>query len=241
MVDFYVFQDAAGVSMAAAELMLERAQQAVEEHGRFVLALSGGSTPGLLFELLAEEPFRDVFPWEKTFVFWGDDRAVGPEHEWSNYLMAHKKLLSVVPVPESQVFRIQGELGAVRATEVMSADLESVFGTDGIPRFDFLLQGIGGDGHTASLFPGTDALDAQGWVAPVIAPPANPAVDRVTLTFPVLNAARLALFLVVGQGKKDVFNEILSDPEAGSRYPAARVESEETLWFVDEAALGVLS
>lgn len=239
MIDFHVFTDAEELSRTAAYTVRDLALQAVEARGRFTIALSGGSTPRRLFEILADTPFREEMPWEHIVVFWGDDRAVGPDHEWSNYKLAHDTLLSHVPVPVENVYRVSGEDGAKAGAQKMIEDLKVVFGDADIPQFDLVLQGMGGDGHTASLFPGTETLDATDWVVPVFDPPANPAVDRVTLTFPVLNAARVALFLAAGEGKRSKLSEIMNDPTAWDRYPAARVEAEQTLWLVDEAAFGL--
>lgn len=237
MVDFHVFSDPEEMSQTAASLFVALAHASVAQYGRFTIALSGGSTPKRLFEILADE-HGESLPWDHTYVFWGDDRAVAPDHEWSNYRLANQALLSRVAISEDNIFRIQGELGAAQAAERMHQDLVTVFGPDELPRFDLVIQGMGNDGHTASLFPGTDALDATDWVVPVINPPADPAVDRVTLTFPVLNAARLALFLAAGEGKRTILGEIMNDPTAPERYPAARLEAEETVWYVDEAAFG---
>lgn len=238
MADFHVFADADDLSHAAARLIIELSHKALELRGRFVMALSGGSTPKRLFEILAEEDNCRAMPWDRTLIFWGDDRAVDADHEWSNYKLANDILLTRVPVNRNFVFRIKGELGAETAAEEMRRDMVNTFGGNNLPRFDLVLQGMGGDGHTASLFPGTEALDADSWVVPVIDPPANPKVDRVTLTFPVLNAARVALFLAAGEGKREKISEIMNDPTAGDRYPAARLEAEETIWYVDEAAFG---
>lgn len=238
MADFHVFADPEDMSRAAAQLFVELSHQALADRGRFTIALSGGSTPKRLFELLADSPFREAIPWDRTVVFWGDDRAVPPDHEWSNFKLADEALLSHVPVAEANIYRIKGELGAKDAAEDMRRNLVNVFGDKALPSFDLALQGMGGDGHTASLFPGTQALDATDWVVPVFDPPADPAVDRVTLSFPVLKAARVALFLAAGKGKREKIAEIMNDPTAGERYPAARLEAKKTIWYVDEAAFG---
>lgn len=240
MLDFLVFSDSEELSREAARLFRDLAQQALGLRGRFVVALSGGSTPKRLFEILAEPEFRNAVPWDRVIVFWGDDRAVGPDHEWSNYRLAYETLLAHAPVLEKNVYRIVGEQGAQRAAEDMRRNMVNIFGDQGAPRFDLVLQGMGGDGHTASLFPGTPELESTDWVVPVIDPPADPKVDRVTLTFPVLNAARVALFLAAGVGKRKILNEIINDPTAPERYPAARLQAEKTLWYVDEAAFGVV-
>lgn len=237
--DFLFFTDMEELSQAAASLFVELALQAVETRGQFTVALSGGSTPKRMFELLAAPPFREAVPWEQVIVFWGDDRAVPPDHDYSNYKLAYDNLLGLVPVVDKNIYRVQGELGADEATAIMRNDLADVFGIAKLPRFDLVLQGMGTDGHTASLFPGTDSLEATDWVVPVHDPPATPKVDRVTLSFPVLNNARTALFLAAGSSKQTIIAEIMSDPSAGERYPAARVEAESTLWYIDHSALGM--
>lgn len=236
--DFLIFTDTEELSLAAAGLFVELAHKSLGENGRFIVALSGGSTPGRMFEFLAGEPFRSAIPWDRTLVFWGDERAVPPDHGQSNYKLANEALLSRVPIPETNIFRIRGELGPDKAAEDMRRDMVNVFGDKDTPRFDLVLQGMGADGHTASLFPGTDALDADDWVVPVLDPPADPKVDRVTLTFPVLNNARTALFLATGKNKQSLIAEIMNDPSAAERYPVARVEAQETIWYVDNAAFG---
>ncbi|CCH48991.1 6-phosphogluconolactonase [Pseudodesulfovibrio piezophilus] len=241
MVDFHVYADTEELSQAAARLFADLSHKAHDLRGRFIVALSGGSTPRRLFEILATPQFAEMIQWDSVVVFWGDDRAVGPDHEWSNYKLAHESLLAHVPIPKEYIVRIRGELGAAKAAEVMLEELRHVFGDESLPRFDLIIQGMGGDGHTASLFPGTDDLNATDWVVPVFDPPADPKVDRVTLSFPVLNQARVALFLAAGADKRDKISEIMNDPSASERYPAARLEAEKTFWYVDEAAFAGLS
>ena len=236
MVEFHVFNGPEELSQAATKVFIECARKAISLRGRFIVALSGGSTPKRLFQILAENQHCEIMPWEKTLIFWGDERAVGPDHEWSNYKLALDHLLAHVPVHDKNVFRIKGELGAKLAAEDMQQKMETIFGEQSVPRFDLVLQGMGTDGHTASLFPGTDALAATDWITPVIDPPANPKVDRVTITLPVLNAARLSFFLVAGKGKRQIISEIRNDPTAPKRYPAACVEAEKTIWYVDQDA-----
>ena len=235
MADFHVFKDGAEAVEAAARLFTELSHRALEERGRFTVALCGGATPAPLFQLLASSPWWEAIPWDRIVFFWGDERAVGPDDERSNFRMARLILLDNVPVREENVVRIQGELGAEKGAAQLRLDLAEGFGKD-LPRFDLALLGIGADGHTASLFPGHKVLECTDPAAPVPAPPADPAVDRITLTLDVLNNARTALFLVTGQAKADAMAAVVNDPDAGDRYPAARVEAEQTLWYVDEAA-----
>lgn len=239
MAEFLIFSDPEELSLAAAGLFVELAHKSLGTRGRFIVALSGGSTPRQLFELLAGEPFRSAIPWDRTLVFWGDDRVVSPDHDQSNYKLANDTLLKHVPIPETNIFRIRGELGPDKAAEDMRRNMVNIFGDKDIPQFDLVIQGMGTDGHTASLFPGTEALEAANWVVPVSDPPADPKVDRVTLTFPVLNNARTALFLAAGKSKQSLIEEIMNDPTAAERYPAARLEAEETVWYIDQAASGL--
>jgi 6-phosphogluconolactonase len=239
MADFHVFANAEDMSQSAAQLFIACSHQALNDRARFTVALSGGSTPKRFFEILACEPYWRAVPWDRTLIFWGDDRAVPPDDDQSNYKLAHDTLLSHMPIPEANIFRIRGELGADRAAEDTRRNLVNAFGDKETPRFDFALQGMGTDGHTASLFPNTDSLESTDWVIPVINPPAIPKIDRITMTFPVLNNARTALFLAAGKDKQSLIHEIMNDPTAPDRYPAARLEAEQTLWYVDEAALGL--
>lgn len=238
MAEFHVFKSHEELSQAAARLFIDCAYKAIDLRQRFIVALSGGSTPKRLFQILSEDRYCNALPWDRTLIFWGDERAVGPYHEWSNYKLAQDNLLTHVPTHEKNIFRIKGELGAKIAAEDMRQNMVNIFGDRGVPRFDLTLQGMGTDGHTASLFPNTDALACTDWVVPVITPPANPKVDRVTITLPVLNAARLSLFLVAGKGKRQIISEIRNDGTAPQRYPAACVEAEKTMWYVDQDVFG---
>jgi len=239
MADFHVFANAEDMSQSAAQLFIARSHQALNDRARFTVALSGGTTPKRLLEILASEPYWRAVPWDRTLIFWGDERAVPPDDDQSNYKLAFDALLSHVPIPEANILRIKGELGADKAATDTRRNLVNAFGDKEIPRFDLVLQGMGEDGHTASLFPDTDTLEATDWVVPVINPPASPKLDRVTLTLPVLNNARTALFLAAGKSKQSLVHEIMNDPTAPDRYPAARLEAEETIWYVDEAAFGL--
>ena len=234
------FAGSEDLGQAAATFFIETAQNAVELRDRFVVALSGGSSPRHLFQILVDQQYQPLVAWNKTYIFWNDERAVAPDHEWSNYKLADDVLLSRVPIPRSNIFRIRGEWGAPQAAEDMRHQMVNFFGKERIPCFDLVLLGMGEDGHTASLFPDTDTLTRSEWIVPVINPPASPSVDRVTLTFPVLNAARAALFLVMGESKQEVFHEIMNDPEKSAAYPAARVAAEQTIWYVDKTVLDSL-
>lgn len=232
------FPDPGALSRAAAELVAEVATAAVAARGRFAMALSGGRTPEMLYELLAGE-YRAQMPWDATHLYFGDERCVPPTDPDSNYRMADRALLSRVPGLEQRTHRIEGELGAAEAAARYDALLRGAF-VDAATTFDLVLLGMGPDGHTASLFPGSPALDErQRWAVPTEAPPTMKTRQRVTLTYPALDAGRIVLFLAAGADKRERLAAVLADtgrPDAP--YPASRVTARERLvWLVDEAAM----
>jgi len=233
-----VESDLDSLTRAAAELVVE---SAASPHGdRFRIALSGGSTPRRLFELLAASPFRERIDWTRWCVFWADERLVAADHADSNYHLAEQLLLSRVPVPREHVYRAPVELGDGDAVaQAYEAQLRAEFEIpEGeLPAFDLVLLGMGSDGHTASLFPGKTSLkESSRWVvasSPGVLPPP---VDRVTLTLPVLNAAHAVLFLVAGADKTAALSNLFS---GSSTLPAARVHAAGAVrWLVDRAAKG---
>jgi 6-phosphogluconolactonase len=235
-----VFEDQKALSEAAAELFTVRAEEAVDTEGRFSVALSGGSTPRAMFALLAQPPFRDSVPWENTHVFWGDERLVPADHPMSNYRAAREALLDHVPIPARQVHPIVAAPTPDQAAAAYEAVLKSYFG-GGPPRFDLLLLGMGDDGHTASLFPGTPVLSEQDkWVA-WLQKDGDP-FFRATMTAPLLNEAAMAVFLVSGASKAATIRAVLNGPRDPNRLPAQliRTVSGELLWLLDEAAASQL-
>jgi 6-phosphogluconolactonase len=232
------FPDPPALSRAAAELVAEVAAGAVAARGRFAMALSGGRTPEMLYTLLASE-YLEQMPWDAMHLYFGDERCVPPTDPDSNYRMADRALLSRVPGLERRTHRIEGELGGAEAAARYDAVLRGAF-LDEATTFDLVLLGMGPDGHTASLFPGSPALDErQRWAVPTEAPPTMTTRDRVTLTYPVLCAGRIVLFLAAGADKRERLAAVLADtgrPDAP--YPASRVTARERLvWLVDEAAM----
>ena len=224
------FHNLDAMSEHAAEVISRQAADAVQKRCAFVMALSGGSTPTRLYEMLAAPPFKDRIPWEKTHLFWGDERCAPADHPDGNYHAAEKALLSKIDIPEQNVRRVPTEApgGPSEAADRYSRMIEECFGLspdDPPPAFDLILLGIGSDGHTASLFPDDDALAVTDrWVVEVNDPKGSPKVPRVTFTFPLIDAARNVLFLSSWSGKEGVIREILEDPEdAKTRYPAAQV------------------
>jgi 6-phosphogluconolactonase len=236
-----IHDDAAAVFAAGADRVAASARQAVATRGRFTIALSGGSTPRGLYQQLVAEPRRGAMPWSSTHVFWGDERHVPPTDADSNYRMAVDALLSHAPIPSQQIHRIKAEESDARVAALMyEHDLREVFqiAPGVVPRFDCILLGLGGDGHTASLFPGTAALDVVDRLVVANDVP-QMRTDRITLTFPVLNAAALVLFLVEGAGKSEIVPQVFA---SGARFPAARVKpaSGDLVWMLDRAAAAKL-
>jgi 6-phosphogluconolactonase len=229
---------------AAAEEVVNAANQAIAERGRFTLALSGGSTPKALFTLLATNA-RSALAWDRTYFFWSDERHVPPTDADSNYRMAHEAMLSKVPVPAGNVFRIPAEMkDAAAAAEAYEQTLRKFFGVEPghFPHFDLILLGLGPDGHTASLFPGTVALREKSrlvvanWVEKLKA-------HRITFTLPLLNAARKVMFLVSGTDKAAVLKSVLESDAPGEQFPAKLVQPDDgtVIWFVDRAAASELA
>lgn len=236
-----VVADAEALSRAAVEEIAKCAQESIAALGRFTLVLSGGNTPRAIYSRLAAEK-KDSLPWEKTFIFFGDERHVPPDHPESNYRMAREALLSRVPIPPENVHRIQAELAAEAAARKYELELSSFFGLQpgALPRFDLVLLGMGDDGHTASLFPGTKGLAEL--LHTVIAndvPKLN--TQRITLTYPVLNNAADVLIIVSGSGKAGILAEVLRSGDA-TKFPILGIHPKQgrLLWLADEGAARLL-
>jgi 6-phosphogluconolactonase len=229
---------------AAAEEVLRAAANAVAQRGRFTIALSGGSTPRNLYTLIAANASASL-PWDQMFFFWGDERHVPPDDPESNYRMAKETLLSKIPVPPANIFPIPTEKkDASAAAEAYEQTLQKFFALapGEFPRFDLILLGLGPDGHTASLFPETAALQEKSrlvvanWVEKL-------KTHRITFTLPVLNAARGVAFLVSGTDKATVLHEVLEGNGPDEKYPSRLVRPSDgkLIWFVDRAAASELS
>ena len=230
-----VYRDVGELSEAAASFFVEEARKSMDETDRFAVALAGGSTPKRAYEMLATR-YRDTLDWGKVHVFFGDERTVPPDHENSNYRMAYETLLSCVPV--GSVHRMRGELDPPEAAALYEEELEAFFG--GPPIFDLVLLGIGEDGHTASLFPRTPALDVRNRWA-VENPVEKLGTIRLTLTVPAINAAQRVAFLVAGEGKAEALKGILEGDADPYDYPAKLVRpAGGPDWFVDRAAASLL-
>jgi 6-phosphogluconolactonase len=230
-----LFKDLEELSHTAAELFVEQAAQSIEDSGRFLVALNGGSTPNRLFQLLASE-YREKVGWSNVYVFWGDERCVPPDDPGSSYGQARETLLSRVPIPEENIHRVKGELGPAEASQEYSLTLQK-FASPPFdwPRFDLAYLGMGEDGHTASLFPGSP-IDVLEPTLAVTARYQDRPADRVTLTPVVFNSARLVVFMVTGEKKAQTLAQVLSGRYNPELYPAQRIEPREgrLIWLVDE-------
>jgi 6-phosphogluconolactonase len=228
---------------AAAEEVIRVATDAIAQRGRFTIALSGGSTPKNLYTLIAANAGASV-PWEKVFFFWSDERHVPLDNPDSNYRMAKESLLSRIPVPRSNIFPVPaGNEDAEAAAKEYEQTLQKFFASENeLPRFDLILLGMGPDGHTASLFPETPALQEKSRL--VVANQVDKLkTDRITFTPPLLNAARCVLFLVSGADKAAALHEVLEGDAPAEKYPSklVRPSNGKLIWFVDRAAASQLS
>jgi 6-phosphogluconolactonase len=236
-----VVPDLDALNHAAANEFVSCATAAIRARGRFAVALSGGKTPRAIYSLLAEK-FADSVPWHQVFVFFGDERHVPPDDPGSNYRMANEAFLCRVPIPAKNVHRIQAELPATIAADQYQAALQEFFSLQNgqFPRFDLVMLGMGEDGHTASLFPGTTALDENSRL--VVANHVEKLqTDRITLTFPVLNAAAEVMVAIAGQNKARVIRDIVNSPQE-NLYPIQRVNPNDgrLLWLVEQTAASLL-
>lgn len=232
-----IYENAEDLGRGAARLFAEGCLARVREKGGFTAALSGGSTPSLAYALLASE-FAQKLPWDRVHLFWGDERCVPPEDPQSNYRLCRETLISKVDIPEGNIHRIKGEVSPKEAALLYEAEIRRYFGsgTDGIPSFDLVFLGLGNDGHTLSLFPGTKALlEDKRLVIENFVPRLGS--YRVTMTLPLVNRSRMAVFLVSGKEKSLILKEVLGD----GIYPADKIKPEEgLLWMVDREAAGLL-
>ncbi len=248
-VDLRIFEDGRALAEAAAEEFFRRAREACRLRNRFACVLSGGSTPRALFDLLAGVRSRSRVPqdlWPSIHLFWGDERAVPPDHPESNYRLAREHLIEHVPVPESNIHRIAAELGPDRAADEYDREIRDFFqlGPGNLPVFDLVYLGLGSDGHTASLFPGTmllresRRLAAAAWIPKL-------AAHRITMTLPAINHSSCVAFLVAGNGKAGIVHRILQSPapENQDELPALMIRPDdgELLWLVDRGAASLLA
>ena len=233
-------------SKALADYLVTSCLEEIDEKGYFTLVLSGGSTPKLLYEMLGTSPYAERIPWHNVYLFWGDERCVPRNHEYSNFQMVNPLLLSRIDIPAENLMHIdvghENQQRAAQQYERMIADFFTAKGaalTPGkdFPKFDFLLQGMGSDGHTASLFPDDAALlENRKWVAWVAESPTQPKLPRLTMTLPVFNHGKRVVFLVSGKDKSALLDKFLRHPDTASRkYPAAMINpTGRLLWYIGE-------
>ena len=241
-----VHPDVDALSRAAAEEFVELARASNRSRGRFTVVLSGGSTPRRMYQFLAARPLRGDIDWSRVEVFWGDERGVPADHPDSNFHMASSALLEHVPIAPQRIHRMRADASdRDAAARGYQMEIARAFEADprGVPpSFDLLLLGMGGDGHTASLFPNGEAIrERRRWAVSVEAPQRPPA-SRITLTAPILNRAREIRLLVAGQDKAATLRAVLQGPREPTRTPVQLIEPEDgrLIWLVDEAAASKL-
>lgn len=239
--DIVVVDDPAALATQGAIEFQTRAHSAINHHGHFAVALSGGKTPKAMLTLLAGTDFAEDIPWDAVHLFWGDERCVPPDDPKSNFGMARDALISKVPLPAGNVHRMPGEdephAGAVEYDD----ELKRFF--SGPAKFDLVYLGLGPDGHTASLFPNTAALQVTD--AQCVANFAGENVDapwRLTLTYPAINASRAVIFLVDGEAKADIVAKVLEGPKNPTLLPSQGIEPAGSLiWLLDRPAASKLT
>ncbi len=236
MPELHVLPTPGDAADAAAAFVADLADEHGSAAGRFTIALSGGSTPRLLYQALACDPYAARMAWDHWRVFWSDERCLPPDHDESNYRMAREALLDHVCIPAQQIHRMRGE---IEPEEAAAAYANVVLDTS--PSFDLILLGIGEDGHTASLFPGTEALrERRKLVVANWAPHLQ--AHRITFTLPLINMAKNIVFLATGESKAEVLRKVLEPAQEEDTFPAAMVRPAQGIihWFVTRDAARLL-
>ncbi len=235
--DIFVFDTPADVAKALADLFIRCGEGAIDARGRFAVSLSGGTTPKAAYELLATPPYASMLDWNKVEIFFGDERCVPPGDAQSNYKMANDAFLSKVGIPAPNVHRIDGEADPVDAASAYRAEIVNELGE--APRFDLVMLGMGPDGHTASLFPGNDPLEADDMLARAVYSTSHQQW-RITLTPRVLNNARTIVFAAEGAGKAGVLKEVRDGADDATKFPSQIIAPHDgrLVWLVDRAAAG---
>jgi len=236
-----IYDDYEALSRGAAALLIECARETLQDRQHFRVVLSGGRTPARMFALLAASPLREEVPWSRIRVFWGDERCVPQEDDRSNAGQARRQLLDRVPLADDQIFPMACDASPAEAARAYEQELRRLF-ADRPPRFDLIFLGLGSDGHTASLFPGSDLLgEAHRWVREVPGGPAG--LDRVSLTPLLINQAAVVAFLVSGDKKADAVQAVQQGARPPRRYPARAIRptNGRRLWLLDRAAAARLN
>lgn len=235
-----VFQTSAALAQATADLMIKISKQVIESRGKFVLSLSGGTTPECLYSLLAKPPYRDQILWNKTFVFWGDERFVPSNNKLNNANMAKALLLDHINIPAININPIPVDLEPDEAAKKYEGVITKFFGKE-TPRFDLIFLGLGENGHTASLFPGSDVVfENTRLVREVYV--TEERMYRITMTPPLINKAHNIVFLVEGENKAEILKIVLVGPQQPDKFPAQVINAEDgdLYWLVDKKAAALL-
>lgn len=230
------YNDQKAASEAMAEDFKAIALKAVEQNDRFTLALTGGSSPLKLHEILSSEPYKKSIPWEKCFIFWGDERAVPFDDDQNNAKMGYKTLLDHVAIPSDQIFRMNSEVATEKAADEYEKQLKEHFSNQE-PSFDLILLGMGADGHTASIFPGSEVVNEQTkWVSTGYN--SEQKTQRITLTAPLINKAKNIFFAVYGEGKAKTLLNVLYGEYNPELLPSQLIKpvSGKLYWYIDEEA-----
>ncbi len=242
----FTFADAEAVSQAAAREFDRCAIEAITARGKFSVALSGGSTPKRLYQILADSPYREKISWANVEIFWGDERSVSPDHNDSNFRMAKEAMLDRMNIPAACIHRLQAEReDRDKAAQEYQNEIASVLGVDPNgepPVFDLILLGMGPDAHTASLFPGSTALrETKKWVVPNWVEKFK--TFRLTMTRPLINKAREVLFLVAGKDKTAPLQKVFCGPSEPNIYPSQLIcpTNGQLVWYLDVAAIAGLT
>lgn len=232
----HIFKDVDNLITASADLVVERAEESIANHGRFSLVLSGGSSPKRLHELLTSEKYKNKIEWSKVFFFFGDERYVPADHPDSNYLMAKQTLFDPLNIPASQVFQMDTTLSAEESAAAYEVTIRKYFGKDQV-KFDLIILGLGDDAHTASLFPGTSVLHEKAALVKGLYIE-KVKMNRITLTAPLINAAHHIAFLLFGAGKAPAVQQVLRGVSNIEQYPAQLIKPVDGRleWYMDEAA-----
>lgn len=237
----HIAKDSAALSKDVADYLVTLIRDVLKEQDKFTFVLSGGSTPKALYRLLAESPYKENIEWNKIHFFWGDERAVPFEDDRNNAKMCYEELLNKVDVRPEHIHVMKTDISPEESAAEYQKVLETYF-QKGAPTFDFVLLGMGDDGHTLSLFPGTEVIQEKtAWVTSFFLEAQD--MYRITLTAPIVNAAKNVAFLAVGAGKADVLQEVLNGERKINHYPSQIINpvDGELYWFVDEAAAAKLS
>ncbi|MBP7792117.1 MAG: 6-phosphogluconolactonase [Candidatus Goldbacteria bacterium] len=239
------YKDMETLSLKAADFIVYMADRTIKTQGFFIMALSGGNSPRLIYSMLAEKKFNKKIDWSKVIFFWGDDRYIPHINSESNYRMAYDTLISRIDVPQENVFRIPTEVSPPEEAALLYETimkkvfikLNAIDIDKKLPVFDMIILGVGRDGHTASLFPGHRAVNEQKrWVTHVKAHARVTLHDRITITLPVINNAKNVMFIISGEGKGKIIRDIVEEKRAGKAYPASMIKPHDgqSVWFIDK-------